>query len=238
MAPIRRLRNKIKLQSYYVKDKFCPICEKSSKQFKTFGLIPRKDAQCPICGSLERHRLVFLFLQQRTNFFKCSTKKMLHIAPEKCFNSIFSKNLGNNYLTADLLDTTAMEKMDICNINYPDNSFDIIYCSHVLEHVPDDQQAMKEFCRVLKTDGWAILNVPITCQKTLENKSIVDPKERLKVFGQKDHVRRYGPDYIDRLRNAGFTVQKFKTNDLVKEREAVRMGLNQARGEIFFCTKV
>jgi ubiquinone/menaquinone biosynthesis C-methylase UbiE len=130
-----------------------------------------------------------------------------------------------------------MIKMDICDIQYPDRSFDVIYCSHVLEHVLDDKRAMREFFRVLNSNGWAILNVPISSEKTFEDSSIVDPKERLKAFGQEDHVRNYGPDYVERLRDSGFTVETTKVADLASSDEAVRMGLTQASGEIYYCTK-
>jgi len=130
-----------------------------------------------------------------------------------------------------------MVKMDITAIQFPSESFGIIYCSHVLEHVPDDKQAMREFCRVLKPDGWAILLVPITADKTFEDASVTDPAERLRLFGQEDHVRRYGPDYMDRLRESGFKVEKTSVADLVSPEDAVRMGLTAASGDIFHCTK-
>lgn len=91
---------------------------------------------------------------------------------------------------------------------------------------------------MLKNNGWAILLVPITRKKTFEDPSIVEPIERLKAFGQADHVRRYGPDYVDRLREAGFSVDTTKVNDLVQSDEAVRMGLTTASGEIYYCTKL
>ena len=130
-----------------------------------------------------------------------------------------------------------MVKMDITDIQYPDESFDVIYCSHVLEHVVDDRKAMSEFRRVLKSDGWAILLVPITVETTYEDPSIVDPAERLKHFGQDDHVRRYGKDYVERLRAAGFKVSVSNASDLCQEPEVLQMGLTPASGEIFFCTK-
>jgi SAM-dependent methyltransferase len=95
----------------------------------------------------------------------------------------------------------AMVRMDITDIQYPKDTFDVIYCSHVLEHVVDDRKAMREFHRVLRPDGWALLLVPITVEKTFEDPSVTDPEERLSVFGQEDHVRCYGPDYVERLRN-------------------------------------
>ena len=213
------------------------MCGKSSDRFRTFGIIPREDAECAHCGALERHRLVWLFLHKKTDLFDGKPKKMLHVAPELCLESLFKERLGSNYLTADLLNARAMVKMDICNIQYPDRSFDVIYCSHVLEHVLDDKQAMREFCRVLKNSGWAILNVPITSEKSFEDSSIVDPKERLKAFGQDDHVRRYGPDYVERLRDSGFNVEIGKVGDLLNSDEAVRLGLSQASDEIYYCTK-
>jgi SAM-dependent methyltransferase len=162
---------------------------------------------------------------------------MLHVAPESCFESRFKERLGAGYLTADLFSPLAMVKMDITDIQYPDQTFDVIYCSHALEHVVDDRKAMREFFRVLKNDGWAILLVPITSEKTFEDSSIVDPKERQKAFGQEDHVRRYGPDYVERLRDAGFTVEITRASDLADSDEAVRMGLTPASGEIYYCTK-
>ena len=162
---------------------------------------------------------------------------MLHVAPELCFESRFKKRLGDNYLTADLFNARAMVKMDITNIEYPDQSFDVIYCSHVLEHVQDDKKAMREFCRVLKSNGWAILPVPVNDDETFEDPSIVEPSERLKAFGQKDHVRRYGLDYVDRLREAGFRVAITEVNDFVQNEEAIHMGLTPASGKIYYCTK-
>lgn len=202
-----------------------------------FGKVPREDAQCVHCGALERHRFLWLFFEKKTDLFDGKPKKMLHVAPELCFESMFKERLGDNYLTADLFNPHAMVRMDICDIQYPDQSFDVIYCSHVLEHALDDRKAMREFFRVLKNNQWAILNVPITCEKTFEDSSIVDPGERLKAFGQEDHVRRYGPDYVERLRDSGFTVKITKVGDLANSDEAVRMGLTSASGEIYYCTK-
>jgi ubiquinone/menaquinone biosynthesis C-methylase UbiE len=173
----------------------------------------------------------------KTDLFDGLPKKMLHVAPEHCLEPLLKKRLGNNYITADLVDPCAMVKMDITDIQYPDESFDVIYCSHVLEHVQDDRRAMREFHRVLKADGWAILLVPITAKVTFEDPSIVEPSERLKAFGQEDHVRRYGPDYVDRLREAGFKVAVTRVGDLFEENDVIRMGLGPASGEIYHCTK-
>jgi SAM-dependent methyltransferase len=236
-ASLRRAKHVIRVVQFYGKGKYCPVCGNSSSRFIPYGFMPRENAKCVHCGALERHRLIWLFLQMNTDLFDGKPKKMLHIAPEQCFESKFRERLGKDYLTADLFNPNVMVKMDITNIQYPDSSFDVIYCSHVLEHVLDDKQAMSEFYRVLNTNRWAILNVPITSKTTYEDATIVDPEERLKAFGQKDHVRRYGPDYLDRLRDAGFTVEIIKVKDLANDEDAVRMGLTPASGDIYYCTK-
>ena len=222
---------------YYGTGRLCPVCNKQSRRFRTFGNIPRVDAQCAHCDSLERHRFLALYMSSQTDLFDGAPKKMLHVAPESCLEPMFRKQLGDDYLSADLFNPLAMVKMDITDIQYPDESFDVIYCSHVLEHVDDDRKAMSEFRRVLKSDGWAILLVPIFGETTYEDPSIVDPAERLKHFGQEDHVRQYGRDYVDRLRDAGFSVSVAEASELCQESDVVQMGLTPASGEIFFCTK-
>ena len=231
------LKHFVKTVYYFGNARFCPICENSSRRLLQAGSVPRQDAQCPYCGSLERHRFLWLYLTQRTSFFDGQEKRVLHIAPEPCFESRFRKRLGKNYLTADLLNPHAMVKMDVTDIQYPDQSFDVIYCSHVLEHVQDDRKAIREFHRVLKADGWAILLVPVTVEKTAEDPTLTDPKKRLHTFGQEDHLRAYGPDYVDRLREAGFDVKTTEVTDLVEKPDAIRMGLTDESGEVYCCTR-
>ncbi len=164
---------------------------------------------------------------------------MLHIAPEQSFQERLSKRIGVGYLTADLFNPAAMVKMDITNIQYPDNTFDVIYCSHVLEHVENDQKAMKEFYRTLQPNGWAVLLVPILEGPTYEDPSIIDPQERLKAFGQEDHVRKYGTDgvYLNRLKEAGFTVEVFEPSRFLDDEQIEKMGITDAAQEIYYCTK-
>jgi ubiquinone/menaquinone biosynthesis C-methylase UbiE len=172
-----------------------------------------------------------------TDLFDGDTKHVLHVAPEPAFEPRMKKQLGAGYVTADLDDSTAMVRMDITDIHYPDESFDVIYSAHVLEHVPDDRKAMREFHRVLRQDGWAILLVPITADTTVEDRSVTDSAERLRLFGQEDHVRRYGPDYRERLEEAGFEVTVTHPSSFLKPDEIERMGISQAAGEIYHCTK-
>ena len=238
--PLRNFRNTVKRVPYYGRGRFCNVCGKSSSRF-----LPleggRKDAKCVHCGSLERHRFSWLYITRKTLLGDGTPKKMLHVAPELCLESKFKKRFGDNYLTADLYDPRAMVKMDITNIEYPDQSFDIIYCSHVLEHVQDDKRAIREFYRILKRNGWAILNVPIIGDKTFEDPLIVDPSERLKIFFHEDHVRNYGRDYVNRLRDEGFRVKVIDVNDFVQKEEAIQMGLTEDGSnhsdQIFYCTK-
>ncbi len=218
--------------------RYCPICEKNSRKFLSYGKqIKREDAICTNCGSFERHRYVWIYFQKFTNLFNNKPKMILHVAPESCFVPPLKKAFGNDYITADLYSPRADVKMDITDIQYPDNYFDVVYCSHVLEHVQDDKKAMREFHRVLKSDGWAMLLVPITTEKTYEDPSIMDPEERLKAFGQRDHVRCYGLDYIDRLRESGFKVTIAKVEETFNREERILMGLTDASGDIYFCTK-
>ena len=222
--------------THFARRKWCPVCENQSRHFLPFGSPPRRNAACPHCFALERHRFVWLFFSRMSNLFDGSDKRVLHIAPERYFEPALKSKIGTGYLTADLLDPQAMVRMDITAIPFPDRHFDVIYCSHVLEHVQDDRRALRELYRVLKPGGWAVIVVPITTETTFEDPDIVDTKERLEFFGQTDHVRRYGLDFVDRLRDADFGVQVIRVADLLNKAEATAMCLTLER-ELFYCTK-
>ncbi len=196
----------------------CPVCKSEFRKFVPYGREARENALCPSCLALERHRLLWLFLMRETDFFS-ATRKMLHIAPEICFIKHFEELENLDYITADLESPLAQVKMDIHKMPFEDNSFDVIFCNHVLEHVENDMLAMQEMKRVLKPGGWAILQIPIFTPwrpDTIEDPSITDPQERERLFGQDDHVRMYGQDYPRRIEKAGFTVEE---NDFVKRLE-------------------
>lgn len=180
---------------------------------------------------------MWLYITRETDLFDGRQKTMLHIAPELFLARRLRPRLGPGYITADLDSSRAMMEMDITDIQYPDESFNIIYCSHVLEHVSDDRKAMREFYRVLKTDGWVVLSVPITVEKTIEDPKISDPEERMRLFGQWDHVRAYGQDFSDRLRKEGFQVQVIGASDFLKSDEIKRMRITGHSDEIFRCSK-
>jgi SAM-dependent methyltransferase len=169
---------------------------------------PRNNALCPSCLALERHRLMWLYMQSKTNFFK-DQLKVLHVAPEHCFIDRFEAMNNLDYTTADIESPLAKVKMDIHAIPFQANTFDVAFCNHVMEHVDNDIQAMSELHRVLKPSGWAIIQSPmdVTRATTLEDPSITSEADREKYYWQKDHVRLYGQDYKQRLEKAGFQVK-------------------------------
>ena len=185
-----------------------PIDGRSFKMFLSYGYgTQRNNVLSPSTLSLERHRLLWLYLQNETDFFTAN-KKVLHFAPEQAFYKLFRNQKNLDYTTTDLLSPLADVKADICNLPFADNQYDVILCNHVLEHIPDDTKAMKELLRVLKPGGMAILQIPQDLNRaaTFADDSIVDQKERAKIFGQYDHVRVYGRDYFNKLRSIGFKV--------------------------------
>lgn len=197
----------------------------------------RENALAPVSLSLERHRLLWLYLKERTDFFK-GEKKVLHIAPEQCFYGLFRKLKNLDYLTADLDSPIADVKMDIHDIQYDDNSFDVVLCNHVLEHVTDDHRCMTELCRVLRPGGIAVMQVPLdnALEVTDEDPGITDPEERIRRFGQYDHVRMYGRDYPERLRKAGFKVEAVDYSEILSPEQFDRYRLPP--GEIIYaCSK-
>jgi SAM-dependent methyltransferase len=202
------------LISWYLKgDKFTdPIDGKSFRKFLPYGYgKQRENALSPSTLSLERHRLMWLFLKDNTTFFTATKKlKVLHIAPEQCFLDIFRKQQNLNYITSDLESPIADVKADICDLPFKENEFDIVFCNHVLEHISNDTKAMQELYRVLKPGGFGIFQIPQDLSKaiTFEDDTITDRKERAKLFGQYDHVRVYGRDYFDKLRSIGFKVDE------------------------------
>ena len=188
----------------------CPICGSSFSKFMPYGYgkANRNNRLCPNCLSLERHRLLWMYLKNKTDFFKDKIS-VLHIAPEQSFLKRFKKLENINYTTADLVSPIADVKTDIRDMYvFEDNKFDVIICNHVLEHIDEEQKALSELYRIMKPGAWAILQVPIdySLETTFEDDTITNKKEREKIFGQYDHVRQYGTDYPERLKKAGFKV--------------------------------
>ncbi len=188
----------------------CPLCERGAVAYLPSGTPPRPHALCPFCGSLERTRMMGLALTQRG--LPKAGQRVLHVAPDRSLRERIQAVPGITYIAGDKKEPgytypPGTEDLDVTSLPYPADHFDLVICSHVLEHVPDDRKAMRELCRVLKPGGLAILLVPMSDRPvTDEDPAVTDPDERQRRFGQRDHVRLYGRDYFDRLRAAGFTV--------------------------------
>lgn len=210
----------------------CPCCGALARSFRPHGVTQHPNRKCPTCGSLERNRLQWLFLHGKTNLFR-DRLKVLHFAPEGGLQKRLLAAPNLTYHSADLSSKRAAEHFDICAIPYPDDTFDVILCSHVLEHVPDDRKAMAELFRVMKPGGWGLIEVPYTSSlaETLEDPTVTSDEERTRLFGQKNHLRRYGRDYFERLRSAGFEVM---THDFARDlpREVVQKHRLHEHGKI------
>lgn len=238
---------------YYFGFKYkCTFCYAHLRAFQPFGLkFPvleekkviggghRLSVSCPVCGSLDRERLLYLYLLHKTGVFG-TPLKLLHVAPEARLGEILKIKTNIDYLTSDISGKNVMVKMDITDIRFPDETFDAIICNHVLEHIIDDHKAMSELYRTLKRGGWAILQVPIslTLNNTFEDCTILTETCREEAFGQNDHVRIYAKDYKDRLKQVGFKVSVFNWISEIENfggRENL-FGLNEEEG-VYFVTK-
>ena len=228
----------------------CPFCGGHFRKFLPGGLdLPvykeknivgggyRVNVKCSRCRSSDRERLTCLYLKNKTEVF-CENLKVLHVAPERNLQRVLMTCPNIDYLSLDLNSPLAMVKMDITEIKYEDNSFDVIICNHVLEHIPDDRKAMSELYRVLKPAGWAILQVPISLllDRTYEDSTVTTPEGREKVFGQSNHVRIYGKDYKDRLEKIGFSVEVYNFAKEFGEPTIHKYGLSKEE-DIYICSK-
>lgn len=219
----------------------CPCCGGEFSRFVQHRARPR--AKCPRCASLERHRLLQLYVAERTEL-PIGNLSVLHFAPEYELQRYLRAQSGLRHRSADIDSPLADDQVDIMDLPYDDESFDVVICLHVLEHVADDGRAMRELHRVLVPGGKAIVMCPVDDRRaeTLEDPSVVTPEDRARVFGQFDHVRLYGRDFCDRLAEAGFDVRvESFLDDLPPERVA-RYGLRReerlfGREDVYLCTK-
>ncbi len=225
---------KRRIQGFFLKGNNveCPICGNKYKRFLSAGVVKRKNAVCPGCDSFERHRLLWLYVQIKINTNK--EIRLLHFAPEDSLKEKFSKLNNLKYVTTDLVEPGVNINSDIQNLPFKENIFDIVICSHVLEHITDDRKGMQEISRVLKKDGWGILQVPINenLETTYEDPSIKSPLERLKHFEQEDHLRIYGRDYYTKLEEIGFNVKQDNFVQTLPLEKIKRYGL---RGSEIIC---
>jgi SAM-dependent methyltransferase len=245
LGPLFPIANKIRL--YFLKIRYkgtnvlCTCCKSSFKEFAPFGDNRRKNAWCPNCQSLERHRLLSLYFENKTNLYKQSIK-LLHIAPEDIFFKTFELQKNIEYYPVDIyphLYPKGTKYFDLLNPGDTDiEKYDVIICNHVFQYIEDDKNAMINLCKLLKPNGWAIMQVPINGKEpvTYEDPTITDPMERLKAFGLKEHVRYYGLDYADRLKAAGFKVLVDDYSAEFSDQDIYKYGFWKADA-VYYCTK-
>ncbi|MDE5691447.1 MAG: methyltransferase domain-containing protein [Alistipes sp.] len=208
----------------------CPVCGARYRKFMPYGYVrPRANALCPRCLSLERHRLLWLYLSRETDLLR-TLPRTLHIAPEVCIlrhlKPCFAAH-PDRYLTADLESPLADLHFDVQQIPLADASVGAVICNHLLEHVADDRRALRELHRILRPGGWGILLSPVDLgrESTYEDDTVTDPAERTRIFGQYDHRRIYGRDYAERLREAGFDVDDIDYAAALTDAERLRYAL-------------
>jgi SAM-dependent methyltransferase len=230
-AAVRRIPASARRGLFRGRARCCPVCQSELSHFLPFGRSGRADAWCPVCESLERHRLYWIYLRERTELLDGCPRRWLHVAPEEVLARRLRALAGARYVSADLVDPRAMVRLDLLRLPFGDASFDAILCSHVLEHVADDRAALGELRRVLRPGGLALLPIPpIRAERTSER----SPAERRRRFGHPDHVRRYGRDYPERLARAGFRVEAVGAAELVGDAGVRRFGLGNG-DEVFAC---
>jgi len=237
-----RLLGTVRSRRYGGEEVECPCCGGSFSRFLPHRGRPR--AKCPGCGALERHRVLWLFLERETDLLR-RRGDLLHIAPEYALMRRLERVEGLRYLSGDLDSALAEVVLDVMDLPFEGESFDFLICNHVLEHVEDDRRALAEIRRVLRPGGWAILMCPVDRRRatTLEDPTVTTPAERHRVYGQSDHLRLYGRDYADRLAEAGFAVRAVRYAEGCDSRSIRRFGLvresDSAFGEedVFFCVK-
>lgn len=245
------------LQQFYGTGVYCPVCH---MEFSSFApayrwapsdkgdqlVVVAEAGRCPNCDSLERHRLLWKFLHEKTNLFSGNNITLMEIAPDMQFYNLFRQAPGISYYPCDINPdqekyrkfATRILQADICKLTFDDNFFDVILCCHVMEHVEDDIAAMKELFRVLKSGGWAVIQSPVYYQeeKTFEDPSVSSPEEKERLFGQSDHLRKYGRDYKSRIEGAGFNVLEFDFVKSFHQEEIIRFGFDPYE-KIYLCIK-
>jgi SAM-dependent methyltransferase len=235
--PLVQLVRSVRSIPYRGSGRTCNVCGAEARAFLPFGNPRREEAQCWRCHSLDRHRFMWFFITRQLRDDLQPGSRLLHIAPEACLSSRLRTMLGSGYITADLHAAGVDVEMDITDIQFDDGHFDGICCSHVLEHVEDDHKALTEFFRILKPGGKALLAVPITVDVTYEDPDIVLPEERLQAFGQRDHVRCYGPDFLDRVAAAGFRVSRITPLGQLSADDRLSLGITEHAGDIFLAER-
>ena len=225
-APVISLSGKASGESTVSSDFHCLVCGHDTDAFMPGGPSRRPGARCPNCGSLERHRVAWLHLREKGRWVAHGEGhlRFLHVAPEKPLADCFRKLPAVQYTSCDIDPGKADMVIDLTAMSLPDSSYEVIFCSHVLEHIPDDRAAMAELFRVLTFSGELYIQVPLRGDQTYEDASITTAEARLKAFGQEDHVRVYGKDIVDRLSSVGFDAEIIWPDRMISTAERKRYG--------------
>jgi hypothetical protein len=227
------IRRTVNVQRYRGDQYYCPICEREISEY----ILDRDIALCPVCDSSERHRVDWLFLCRHTDLFDEKPRNFLHVAPELFLTKRFSGIQDIEYSSIDLVDARAMFKMDLTDIDFPDNNFDVVYCSRVLEYIEDDRKAINELLRVTKPGGWGLLQVSIKAENTFEDPLVVTPEERACQYGDKGHMRLCGVDYLKRIHACGWDTKMFHASDFMSDNEFEKFGILDRDRYVFYCRK-
>jgi SAM-dependent methyltransferase len=208
----------------------CNVCGGTSRSW----LRGTRCGRCPQCRCATRTRVLWWFLAHRAT---TDGARILHFAPEPPLEQSLRKLGSASYVTTDFRNPRVTVQADIQALPFGDSSFDLVLCSHVLEHIRDDHQAMRELRRVCSAGGQVLIMVPMSDDAaTREDLSDLPPKVRQQRFGEIDHLREYGRDLVDQLRDAGFAVSPFEPAVEIGEADRVRHGLDD-RQTIFICTR-
>lgn len=208
------------------KDKLCNVCGnrigrympagERSELFSDHYVIGggyREHAVCPVCGALDRDRWQHYVIEYETDILK-SRCRVLHIAPEAACYRFIRENPYCDYYTGDIEIGSAMHQIDLTDIQFCNNFFDYVIANHVFEHISDEQKMFEEIRRVLKPEGAVICSFPICMDMdTLEKKEELSAEERLRYYGQKDHVRLYGRDFKEHIEQFGFDIKVISPRD-------------------------
>lgn len=231
----RELKISIARRKYYGDNNYCPVCQSNLNKFLAGGTDNRPDALCPVCGCYDRHRFAFYFFTSMTNLFNSDRKTFLHIAPERGIALRLRREPHIYYVRADLFLSDVDVKADVIQPPFKDNSFDVFFISHVLEHIERDVAAISELYRILKPGGWGLVQVPVMAEKTFEDKNITTPEQKAKAYGQDDHERICGRDYGERFMAAGFSCKIITPGEITDQKIIRLSGLDE--NEISFLLK-
>lgn len=222
MSSVREFARRLRYAGFA---RYCPLCRSHVRLFHPHGAVARPNAVCPVCLSRDRHRLAWLWLLEKTALTR-APMRVLHVAPEPVVARRLQALPNLHYISGDIVHHAHL-RMDVCKLPFADATFDFVYCSHVLNMVPDDKPAIAELLRVLRPGAVALLQVPTSNEETtIELTPQSSRPDRLAALGDPDMYRRYGTGELAlRMQRAGFAAEAVAWFQKFAPREQLRMGL-------------